>query len=51
MWSDNLFAHYLNATQEEADTRMLLHVIDATERGAASPSIHSPDTDVLILAL
>ena len=30
---------------------MLLHVIDVTERVATSLSIHSPDTDVLVLAL
>ena len=49
--SNNLSFHHLNTTQEEADTRMLLHAIDATERGAASLCIHSPDTDVLVLAL
>ena len=30
---------------------MLLHAIDATERGAASLCIQSPDTDVLVRAL
>ena len=49
--SNNLSVHHLNTTQEEADTCMLLHAIDATQRGAASLCIQSPDTDVLILAL
>ena len=30
---------------------MLLHAIDATEKGAASLCIQSPDTDVLVLDL
>ena len=49
--SNNLSVHHSNTTQEEADTQMLLHAIDAAERGAASLCIQSPDTDVLILAL
>ena len=49
--SNNLSVHHLNTTQEEADKRMLLHAIDATERGAASLCIQSPDTDVLVRAL
>ena len=30
---------------------MLLHAFDDTERGETSLSIHSPDTDVMVLAL
>ena len=30
-------SHHLNTTQEEADTRMLLHAIDDTERGSSIP--------------
>ena len=49
--SNKLSVEHLTRTQEEADTRMVLHAIDATERGATSLSIQSPDTDVLVLAL
>ena len=49
--SNQLFVEHLSSTQEEADTRMILHAIDATERGATSLCIQSPDTDVLVLAL
>ena len=49
--SNKLSVEHLTSTQLEADTRMLLHAIDATERRATSLSIHSPDTDVLVLAL
>ena len=41
--SNNSSVHHLNTTQEEADKRMLLHAIDATERGAKSLCIQSPD--------
>ena len=50
-YSNKLSVEHLASTQEEADTRMFLHAIDATKRGATSLSIHSPDTDVLVLAL
>ena len=49
-YSNKLSVEHLASTQEEADTRMFLHAIDATKRGATSLSIHSPDTDVLVLA-
>ena len=49
--SNKLILHHLNSTQEEADTRMLLHALDASQRGATSICIQSPDTDVLVLAL
>lgn len=42
---------YLESNQEEADTKLLLHAIDATNSGATSIDIISPDTDVLVLAL
>lgn len=48
--SNNLSVDQMNTTQKEAGTRMILHAIDATERGAASLCIQSPDTDVLVLA-
>jgi hypothetical protein len=49
--SNNLNVEHLTSSQEEADTRMILHAIDATDRGATSIQIYSPDTDVLVLAL
>ena len=38
-------------TQEEADTKIILHALDASAQGATQLSIYSPDTDVLVLAL
>ena len=42
---------HLHSEQEEADTKIILHAIDATTSGATTIRIHSPDTDVLVLAL
>ena len=42
---------YLDSDQEEADTKLLLHALDATASGATSINIVSPDTDVFVLAL
>ena len=42
---------YLESSQEEEDTKLLLHAIDATTSGATSIDIISPDTDVFVLAL
>ena len=42
---------HLQSDQEEADTKMILHALDATANGATEVKIHSPDTDVFILAL
>ncbi|KAK3722371.1 hypothetical protein QZH41_013693 [Actinostola sp. cb2023] len=42
---------HLQSDQEEADTKMLLHALDATTSGATTIRIHSPDTDVLVLVL
>ena len=41
----------LLADEEEADTRLLLHVRHAAENGFISIVIHSDDTDVAIIAL
>ena len=49
--SNILPIQHLRSEQEEADTRMLLHALDATQRGATSITIQSPDTDVLVLTL
>ena len=51
MASNSLPIQHLRSEQEEADTRMLLHALDATQRGATSITIQSPDTDVLVLTL
>jgi hypothetical protein len=45
------FQHDLSSILEEADTKLILHALHATSNGATSIRIHSPDTDVLILAL
>ena len=37
--------------QEEADTKTVLHALDATANGATEIRIHFPDTDVFVLAL
>ena len=42
---------HLRSTQEEADTKILLHAVDADAHGATEINIHSPDTDVFILSL
>lgn len=42
---------HLQSNQEEADTKMILHALDATANGATQLQIHSSNTDVLVLAL
>ena len=42
---------HLQTNQEEADTKMILHALDATANGATQLQIHSPATNVFILAL
>ena len=42
---------HLRSNQEEAGTKMILHALDATASGATKLQIHSPDTDVFVLAL
>lgn len=41
----------IQSNQEEADTKLILHAVDATKDGATEIEIHSPDTDVFILSL
>ena len=42
----------LFSTQDEADTRLWLHVHDAAERfGTKTAIIWSPDTDVLVIGI
>ena len=42
---------HLQSDQEEADTNIILHAVDATSDGAMEIHIHSPDTDVFVFAL
>ena len=42
---------HLQSNQEKADTKMILHALDATANGATQLQIHSPDTNVFVLAL
>ena len=39
---------HLRSNQEEADTKMILHALDAMAYGATQLQIHSPDTDVTL---
>ena len=41
----------LQSSQEEADTKIIFHAADATSDGAIEIQVHSPDTDVFVLAL
>jgi len=42
---------HLQSDHEEADTKIVLHALDATADGATELSIYSPDNDVLVLAI
>ena len=42
---------YFDSNQEEANTKLLLHAVDATVSGATRIDIVFPDTDVFVLAL
>jgi hypothetical protein len=50
-FSNSIDVQHLCSNQEEADTKIILHGIDATRRGATELHIQSPDTDVFILAI
>ena len=41
----------LKSTQEEADTKIILHALHATGRGANVINVFSPDTDVFVLLI
>ena len=41
----------MRSSQEEADTKIILHAIDAASRGATEITIHSPDTDIFVLSI
>ena len=42
---------HLQSDREEADTKIILYALDATADGATDLTIHSQDTDVLVLAI
>ena len=42
---------HLQDNQEEADTKLILHTLDATANGATTLEIHSPDTGFFVLSL
>ena len=42
---------FLSSTQEEADTKIILHAVNAKERGATRLDIFAQDTDVVVLAV
>jgi len=42
---------HLQSNQVEADTKLILHALDATANGASTLEIHSPDTNVFVLSL
>ena len=41
----------LESTQEEADTRLILHTIYAAQNGSQRVVIHTNDTDVIVMAI
>ena len=41
----------LSSFQEEADTKLILHAMDATMHGGTEINVFSPDTDVFVLLL
>ena len=48
---NSIDVQHLCNSQEEADTRLILHSLDAAQRGAKELYIQSPDTDVFVLAI
>ena len=55
-WENNCQATHrdvthLRSSQEEADTKMTLHAVDAASYRASKINIYSPETDVFILSL
>ena len=48
---ESCLAHLAPCSQEEADTRLLLHVADAVQKGCRKVTIRIVDTDVVVLAV
>ena len=42
---------HVKSSHEEADTKSILHALDASARRASMISIQSPDTDVFVLSI
>ncbi len=49
--ADSCLSHLAPCSQEEADTRLRLHVADAVQKGCRKVTIHTVDTDVVVLAV
>ena len=49
--ADLCVARLAPCSQEEADTRLLLHVADAVQKGCKKVTIRTVDTDVVVLAV
>ena len=49
--SNSFQADICNIHHEEADTRLYLHAIDASNRGCKKITIITVDTDVVVIAL
>ena len=49
--SNSMDVQHICSSQEEADTRLILHSLDGVRTGATELYIQSPDTDVLVLAI
>jgi len=49
--SNSVDFKHLCSSQEEADTRIILHSLDVSRRGATELYIQSPDTDVFVFAI
>ena len=50
-FAESCLAHLAPCSQEEADTRLLLHVTDAVQKGCRKVTIRTVDTDVVVLAV
>ena len=49
--ADSCVACLAPCLQEEADTRLLLHVADVVQKGCRKVTIRTVDTDVVVLAV
>jgi hypothetical protein len=55
-WQDKAAASHMDVeclanTQEEADTKIILHAVHLAGRGVKTLHVFSPDTDVMVLAI
>lgn len=51
VYSNSIDVKDIQSSQEEADTKIILHCLNAVKRGATQLYIQSPDTDVFIIAI